>query len=339
MTAGHTGRVTADRPGRWRRGSTVLLVLLAAGIAATVLGALAARDVMSWASCTQHPVVVRVAVSGEIEPAIQRLGRFFNSEHQLVSGRCAEVTVRAVSPAEVAAALARVGGSGVDAWIPDSTLWLDIAGSSLAAARLVRPSGVIVARSPLVIAMSRSVAAGVPAFGTSVSWKFLLPQTVGGPSRALGLRVQFPDPTQSAAGLATLIHFRRHFGDGGRQARAELARFILSVQVVSPVGKDGSASLAALARPASPGAAPSNRVTVTSEQSVVGFDRSHPGEPLAVRYPAEGTYQLTYPYVLTTADRLTQTAAQKFGTVLRSPYGTAYMRYEGFRTVTGQAGG
>ena len=319
MTAGRTGRVTADRPRRRRRGSTGLLLLLAAGIAATVLVALAARDVMSWARCSARPVVVHVAVSGEIEPAIQRLGRFFNSEHQLVSGRCAQVTVRAASPAEVTAALARGEGSGVEAWIPDSTLWLDIAGSSPAAAKLIRPTGVITAQSPLVIAMSRPVAAGVPAFGTSVNWKFLLPQTLGGPSQALGLHVQFPDPTQSAAGLATLIHFRRHFGYGGRQARAELARFILSVRVVPPAGTGGSAaSLAVLARPTSPGAAPGNRVTVTSEQSVVRFDRSHPGQPLAVRYPAEGTYQLTYPYVLTTADRLTQAAAQKFGAVLRS---------------------
>src|SRR6266516_2434984 len=145
MTAGYTGRVTADRPRRRRWGGTVLLVLLAAGIAVTVLGALAARDVMSWARCSMQPVVVRVAVSGEIEPAIQRLGRFFNSEHQLVSGRCAEVTVRAVSPAGVTAALARGAGSGVDAWIPDSALWLDVARSSPAATRPIRPSGVIAA--------------------------------------------------------------------------------------------------------------------------------------------------------------------------------------------------
>jgi hypothetical protein len=336
MTAGHTGRVAVHRPRRRRRGSTGLLVLLAAGIAAAVLGVLVVRDVRSWASCTDHPVVVRVAVSGEIEPAIQRLGRFFNSGHQRVSGRCAQVAVRAVSPAVVAAALARGRGSGVDAWIPDSMLWLDVAGSSPAAARLIHPSGVIAAQSPLVIAMSRPVAARMPAFGTSVSWKFLLPQAIGGPSQALGLHVQFPDPTQSAAGLATLIHFRRQFGGGGRQARAELARFILSVQVVPPAGTGGPGPpLAALA---APGAATGNRVTVTSEQSVVMFDRSHPGEPLAVRYPAEGTYQLTYPYVLTTADRLTQAAAQKFGAVLRSPYGTAYLRYEGFRTAAGQAG-
>jgi hypothetical protein len=338
MIAERAGRPPGHPPRRARRGSTALLLLLAAGIAATVLGVLAAPDVMSWVSCTEHPVVARVAVSGEIEPAIQRLGRFFNSEHQRVSGRCAEVTVRAVSPAKVAVALARGGGSGVDAWIPDSTLWLDVAGSSPAGAGLIHPSGVIAARSPLVIAMSRSAAARTPAFGTSVSWKFLLPQAIGGPSQVLGLHVQFPDPTQSAAGLATLIHLRRQFGYGGRHARAELARFILSVQVVPPAGAGGSApSLAALARPASPGTAPGDRVTVTSEQSVVMFDRSHPGEPLAVRYPAEGTYQLTYPYVLTTADRLTRAAAQKFATVLRSPYGTAYMRYEGFRTATGKA--
>src|SRR5207248_9316181 len=177
------------------------------------------------------------------------------------------------------------------------------------------------------------------ALGASVGWRFLLPQTIGGPSQALRLRVQFPDPTQSAAGLATLIHFRKHFGYGGQHARAQLARFILSVQVVPPTGTGGPApSLAALAPPASPGAGPGNRVTVTSEQSVVMFDRSHPREPLAVRYPAEGTYQLTYPYVLTAADRLTQAAAQAFGTLLRSPYGTAYMRYAGFRTAAGQPG-
>jgi hypothetical protein len=93
--------------GRARRGSTALLLVLAAGIAATVLGVLAAPDVMSWVSCTKHPAVARVAVSAEIEPAIQRLGRFFNSEHQLVSGHRAEVAVRAASPAGIAAALAR----------------------------------------------------------------------------------------------------------------------------------------------------------------------------------------------------------------------------------------
>jgi len=315
------------------------LLLLAAGIAATVFAGLAARDVMSWGRCSAHPVVVHVAVSGEVEPAVQRLGRFFNSEHQLVNGRCAQVTVRGAAPAEVTAALARGGGPGVDAWIPDSALWLDIAGSSPAAAKLIHPTGVIVARSPLVIAMSRPAAADMPAFGTSVSWNFLLPHAIGGPSPALGLHVQFPDPTQSAAGLATLIHFRGRFGYGGRQARAELARFILSVQVQPSAGRGGPGpSLAALARPASSRAGPGNRVTVTSEQSVVMFDRSHPGEPLAVRYPAGGTYQLTYPYVLTTADRLTQAAARAFGTVLRSSYGAAYMRYEGFRTAAGQAG-
>jgi len=169
MTGRHTGRARAHGPSWKRWGSTGLLLVLAAGIAAAVLTALAGRDVMSWARCRAHPVVVRVAVSGEIEPAIQRLGRFFNSEHQLVRGRCAQVRVRAATPAGVTAALARGAGSGVDAWIPDSTLWLDIARSSAAAARLIHPDGLIVARSPLMSAISRRDAAGMRAFGPPVS--------------------------------------------------------------------------------------------------------------------------------------------------------------------------
>jgi hypothetical protein len=56
-----------------------------------------------------------------------------------------------------------------------------------------------------------------------------------------------------------------------------------------------------------------------------------------VRYPAQGTYELSFPYVITTASRLAQAAARAFGGELRSAYATAYVRYEGFRTAAGTA--
>ncbi len=59
------------------------------------------------------------------------------------------------------------------------------------------------------------------------------------------------------------------------------------------------------------------------------FDRAHPTQPLAVRYPAEGTYQLSFPYVTTTTNRLTLAAAKAFGSTLTSSYATAYVHYEG----------
>src|SRR2546421_11198326 len=98
MTGRHTGRARAHGPSWKRWGSTGLLLVLAAGIAAAVLTALAGRDGMSWARCRAHPVVVRVAVSGEIEPAIQRLGRVFNSEHPPGPRRCAPVSSPAATP-------------------------------------------------------------------------------------------------------------------------------------------------------------------------------------------------------------------------------------------------
>ena len=212
----------------------------------------------------------------------------------------------------------------------------------------MQPTGITVAESPLVITMPRPAAARTPAFGTSVGWNFLLPSTAGGPVGSAGLDVQFPDPTLSAAGLAGLIQLKRMVGYG-RAARGALATFALNVQVVPPAPGDGSLpSLDTFALPArtppppaktppSGAASTAAPVTITSEQAVVQFDRAHPTQPLAVRYPAKGTYQLSFPYVVTTANRLTQAAAKAFGNTLRSAYATAYVHYEGFRSGTGTA--
>lgn len=339
MTTGRTGADGRYRPGRKRKLGTALFIVLAAVVAATILVALGARTISAPATCTGQTATARVAVAGEIEPAIARLATYFNSERRQVDGQCAAVAVRAESAAQVAAGLAR-GGPGrlrpaASAWIPDSALWLDVARSSPASAKLVRPTGTVVATSPLVIAMPRLAAARTPVYGTSVGWQILLPQNAGGPARALGLGVQFPDPTQSAVGLAGLSELKRLFGHG-RVARSDMAGFALNVQVVHPsTGAGALPSLAAFARSSGASTAP---VTLTSEQAVVAFDRSHPAQPLAVRYPAQGTYELSYPYVLTAPGGVTLGVARAFGSVLRSPYAAAYVRYLGFRTPAGAAG-
>ncbi len=340
MTTGRTGAAGRYRPGRKRRLNTALFTLLAAAIAATLLVALGARTISARATCTGQTTTAQVVVSSEIEPLIGRLATYFNSQHHQVDGRCAAVAVHAASAATVAADLAHDGAGKLrpapDAWIPDSSLWVDVARGSPASARLVRPSGIVVAESPLVIAMPRPAAARTPAFGSSVGWQILAPPGAGGPARGLGINVQFPDPTQSAAGLAGLVELKRLFGYG-RAARGEMATFALNVQVVHPrTGAGALPSLDTFARTSSSGdAAP---ITLTSEQAVVAYDHSHPGQPLAVRYPSQGTFQLSYPYVLTSKGGVTQAAAKAFGSVLRSPYAAAYVRYEGFRTPAGSAG-
>jgi hypothetical protein len=336
VTTARTGAGGRYRPGRKRRLSTALFTLLAAAIAATLLVVLGARTISAHATCAGQTTTAQVAVSGEIAPAIQRLATYFNSQHRQVDGRCAAVAVHMVPAATVAADLAAGKPQhAVNAWIPDSSLWVDAARATPAATRLVQPSGIVVAESPLVIAMPRPAAARMPVFGSTVGWQILAPPSAGGPSRALGLNVQFPDPTQSAVGLAGLIELKRLFGYG-RAARGEMATFALNVQVVRPGTAASSVpSLDTFARPS--GGSETAPVTLTSEQAVAAFDRAHPGQPLAVRYPAQGTFQLSYPYVLTTTGGTTLAAAKAFGSVLRSSYASALVRYDGFRTGTGAA--
>jgi Bacterial extracellular solute-binding protein len=327
------------RPERKRRTRTAALTGLSAVIAATLLLALGARAVVSRTDCTSHPLVVNVVTASEIGPVVRHIGQYFNRQHQRVNGRCVHVAVTAEPPGTVAAQLAGKApshGPLADAWIPDSGLWAALAGAAGGAGH-VRLSGITLARTALVIAMPRPAAARSPAFGSSVSWKFLLPQNAGGPASALRLHIEFPDPASSITGLVALTELQRLCGRG-EAAQTALASFAVHVQTEpAPGGTLPLASLAAWVPPPGTGAATAP-VTITTEQAVIQFDRAHPRQPLAVRYPAEGSEELSYPYVLTTADPLMLVAAGRFGKLLRSAYAASYARYEGFRSADGVAG-
>lgn len=330
---GQTGPRGRNQRGRPRRVSIVIgLSVLAGVIACTLLVAFGAEAVVSRASCTDHPVVVNLAASPDIAPAVSHVAKYFNAEHNNVQGHCAVVHVTSAQSSVAAAQLAGTnpagGSAAFDAWIPDSSMWVSVARSSPAGAQLVQPTGVTVARSPLMIVMPRSVAAQVPAYGSSVGWQFLLPQRVGGPDSGLGLHVEFPDPAQSSAGLATLITLQRLLGNGST-AQAGFADFVLNVQVTSGFGT--LTSLASL------GQRDERPVTIATEQAIAQFDRTHSADPLAGRYPAQGTPELNYPYTLTSANQLERKAGQEFEKALRSSYTSSYVQYLGFRSAAGPA--
>ncbi len=339
MNAGATGHPDRRAPRRRPRRITLVALTLAGVIAATLLVAFGAEAVVSRSSCTDHPVVVNLAAADEVAPAVEHVGAWFNKQHQNVDGHCAVVHVVRVQPSTAAAEVSGLkspsGHAAFDAWIPDSSLWVDVARSSPAGAQLVQPTGISVARSPLMIVMPRSVAMQMPAFGSSVGWQFILPQRVGGPASALGLHVEFPDPAQSSAGLATLIQLQQMLqkvlGTGARTLAA-FTDFVFNVQVTRDSA--GNGALATLASLAQRNERP---VTIASEQAVAQYNRSHPQDQLSGRYPVQGTPQLDYPYVTTTSDRLKLKAARAFETALRSGYAASYVRYEGFRSATGSA--
>jgi hypothetical protein len=321
-----------------------VLVTVAGVIAVTLLVTLTAQALVSRATCDNHPVVLNVAVTEDIAPAVGQVAQLFNRQHRKVGGTCAYVQV---TEGQSAAVTAQIDGQSpnsglpaVNAWIPDSTLWIDAARKFPLGARAVQPTGVDVARSPLMLAMPGSVAAHMPEFGSTVGWNFLLPASAGGPPAALRLQVDLPDPTQSASGLATLVEMSRLLG-GGTAARTDFTNFVLSANATT--GFDDPISLASFVSLASPPYS-LHPVTVTSEQAVIQYDKANPGHPLAARYPSGpsrllGSPELDYPYVLTTSDPRKQQAAREFEQALETRYASSVVRFDGFRSGRGPDGG
>jgi Bacterial extracellular solute-binding protein/von Willebrand factor type A domain len=304
------------------------------------MAGLSAKAFASRNSCGS-PVVVNVATSVDIAPAIRRIGSEFNRQNHQASGHCVQVKIVAEQSAAVAADVDGQAGSGaspaVDAWIPDSSTWVDLARGYPVGARQVQRTGIEVAMTPLMLVMPAAVAAQMPGFNNSLGWSFLLPSSIGGPSSSLHLRVDLPDPTDSAVGLATVVQMIRAIGDV--HMRSHLTRFVFNSEATSEF--DTPAELTSFVDQSRPPLF-GRPVTVTTEQAVLSYDDTHPSRPLAARYPlgagqASGTPELAYPYVLTSLNPLEQAAAKAFGQTLRSSYAAAVVRYYGFRSANGRA--
>jgi hypothetical protein len=337
VSAGHAGRGGLARRARQHRVRTGALITVAVVAAAAVMAAFGTQAILASASCARRPVLVNVAAADDIAPAVQRVAQYFNQLHYQAAGRCAEVQVTAYQSATAAAMVDGKAGlhglPAINAWIPDSSLWIGVARSLPVGAQVVQPTGTTLARSPLMIVMPGAAAARLHAFDSSTGWNFLLPQSAGGPPSADGVQVQLPDPGQSAAGLATVIEMGRLLGTGPA-SRENFTRFVYGAHVTSQYDNPASlTSLVSIAKPPFDG----NPVTVASEQSVVQYDLAHPNQPLAARYPSDGSPELDYPYALTTTDPLKLQAAKEFGKVLGQEYAASVVRFDGFRSARGVA--
>jgi len=315
--------------------------VVAVTISACLMVVLTTRAVIAGASCTSRPVLVNVAVSTDIAPAIQAVARTFNAQNHVADGRCVEVQVNEVDSAVVAG---EVDGqapvrsmAGFDAWIPDSSLWLDVVRSYPVGAQVAQPTGIEVARSPLMIVTSPSVEARTSVLAAPVGWNLLLPSSAGGIPASLHVGVDLPDPANSAVGLSSIIEVNRQLG-AGVTARQAFTKFVYSIEPTAEFNSPTS-----LASFVSSTGAPfnSDSVTVSSEQAVLAYDRANPGQPLVARYPAGtsrvfGSPELDYPYVLTTSGSVEIQAASEFGAALREGYAASTVRYYGFRSANGQ---
>ena len=325
-----------NRPGRL--GSRRAVVLIAGVAVIVLLMALGARAVISRAICGSQPVIVNVAASLDIAPAVQKIGTYFNNLNRNVSGHCAEVEVTEQSSQQVAGQVSgethAAGQLPVDGWVPESSLWVDLVRSSPLGTAAVRQTGVSVAQSPLVVVVPKDVAHTFTSAVGQTSWKGLLDGVAGGKLLSAAMTFQMPDPTEDASGLAAVVEARRVFGSAA-DPRGKMTSLVHNVQGTAPFNNvTALTNFAGLAE----SALKVKAVTFTSEQAVENYNRSAPSNQLAVYYPtlSGGDFNLDYPFTITTTDPLKTRAAQMFSQVLNSAMEKSDVQKLGFRSADGQ---
>jgi Bacterial extracellular solute-binding protein len=318
------------------RGSGALAALLAMGISAVASGCSFGGS--SSSGCTQ----LNVAVAPQIAPAIQSIAAKYNGGHPQAGGNCVRVNMRAAAPAGVASALSGQGAMSQnrpDAWIPDSTLWIDEARTTASGAARVAAMGESVAMSPIVIALPRTVALALAKTGKRPSWKMLVPSALpsnavsGSPADVMQRAMKAPfqlkvlDPAANAAGMAGLLAMRTVVGHGV----TGLVKFVTVARVSQFLTVPNDGALFSAMSGATPTAG------IASEQSVLAHNKADPQHPVVAVYPSEGSPVLDFPYVATTQNNAKSQAFASFAQALRKPAADRAILALGLRTPDGTA--
>jgi Bacterial extracellular solute-binding protein len=318
------------------RGSGALAALLAMGMSAAASGCSFGGTA---SGCTQ----LNVAASPQIAPAVQKIAARYNGSKPEADGNCVRVDVHAVAPADAASSLSGQGAMTTentpDAWIPDSTVWIDQARTTAAGAEKVGAIGESVAMSPVVMALPRALALELAKSGKRPSWKMLIPTALpsnaitGSPATAVQQAMKSPfqlkvlDPAANATGLVGLLAMRTVVGHG----TTGLVKFVTVARVSQFLTVPDNGALFGAMSGARPTAG------ITAEQSVLAHNKADPQHPVVAVYPSEGSPVLDFPYVTTTQNNTKRPAIASFGRALLSPAGQRAILALGLRAPDGTA--
>lgn len=167
-------------------------------------------------ACGADAVRLRVVTSSDTGPQVREVAQNYQRTGPVVDGACVRVDVRAMDPAQVGAQLAeaaqRGADPGMDAWMPDSTLWAKAISRRPEVDRLLPDVFSIVASSPVVAAVPEPQAKALGWPGRAVSLEQLV--TAAQDRRGWGalghpewgpVKVAWPSPTTSSVGLDSLM--------------------------------------------------------------------------------------------------------------------------------------
>lgn len=272
----HSIKAPAKVPGRALILSVVAAVavvgLVASGVFLWVGGYLNPLFASADSGCADSERLVIVADTS-IAPALADIAKDFDA----ASETCVETEIKPQDSADTAAVLAS-GGLDADAWVPESSVWIDRTAATAASLGQSPPEvevGAPIATTPVVFAAPATKAAEIAT--EPVTWTRLLSGT---------LPTILPDPEASGASLAGLLALRAHSSpDDPRQFAGAM------IELGKSIPASTSAAFGSLAASQQPS------VVLTSEAQVAAYNLDEPAETLVAAYPADGTVLLDYPFV------------------------------------------
>lgn len=284
-------------------------------------------------SCPAGPTTIRAAVAPDLAGVLAPV-----LTPQPVP--CVRVAMTAADSADMAhflagSAAAPAGVAGrPDVWIPDTSLWLEMARASGAGQAALPQTGSSVADSPTVLASPKPVAELLDTQG-SFSWQLLVKlavteaqgaQSTSGTTSG-GPVVAVADPTHDGPGLSALIVL-----DGMLTQAVNDPQLKVGITgFVKGMANNVAGSRSALMGKVSPGIA----AFPASERDVFRYNSRKPAVPLAALYPSDGSASLDYPMVvLNGADNAHAVAANALLAYLRTTAQDT-LRQQGFRSPDG----
>jgi hypothetical protein len=327
-----------------RRSLSTLIGPLAGAIGLAILLGAGVYALAGSRSCGNGRLSINVAAAPEIAPAISNVAGTFNKERHSVDGKCVKANVKASDPAGMSTVLS--GGGSVpgevdpDAWIPDSSMWVTLVRSTAKGAAGVRMTPTSAAKTPIVVATSRTFAKKVEGQGLKPTWDMLLKATdalaAGAVSKndmlpANSVHLQILDPNRSAGGIGAVV-MTHMLLEGDPNASPIFTQIVRSVQ--NSLSPTPQALFASFSRNLG-GKAP---VVIVPEQAVWKYNSGHPRVAATALYPSEGLLSLDYPFTLTTDDDAKVRAAGLFEQALGTQQARSAVQTLGFRTPDGKAG-
>jgi Ca-activated chloride channel homolog len=247
------------------------------------------------------PVTVTLAAAPEIEPALQvAADRWTRAK----GGGCTSIVVDPEEPSDVAATVAGQRGvtltglgqpdgrlSVPDAWVPDSSTWLDRVRT--VSADLVPAKATSIAQSPVVLAMPQPVATSLGWPNTPITWATLLKQMTSGS----GLKTGIVEPGRDASGLAGLLALRTAAAASGPNAQEATVAALRALAIGRSTLREDL--VGRFPRAADPAAlATSLAAAPLPEQTVLMYNAGKPPVPLAAVYLNPAPTALDYPYAV-----------------------------------------